>query len=230
MFAYAIFRGEFCPQISAMVDVLEKRLLPAFHDIDKEAETVSNDKWERFMSRPGTGEEDPADLAEAAEQAGISHYILLQGIRQGMLNLFAAALYHLFEQQAILFLRKELLCSAEEEKPQLFRIEEFKKRMKERGIDVEGFSSWPKVDEVRLVANSVKHAEGSSTRALHEKRPDLFKHPDLGSIQPSFAAPATPVRLPLAGEDVYVSLDDIRQYRDALMEFWRELERQLKRA
>ncbi len=66
------------------------------------------------MSAPATGDEDPADFAEAAEQAGVSHYLLLDGIRQGMLNLFAAALYHSFEQQVMRFHRKQVLHPGEE--------------------------------------------------------------------------------------------------------------------
>src|SRR2546427_376563 len=83
--------SEFSPQLTAIVEAIERRILPAFHEIDKEAEAVADDTWKKFMSMAGTGEEDPSELAEAAQDAGVSHYMLLNGIRQGIINLFAAA-------------------------------------------------------------------------------------------------------------------------------------------
>ena len=61
------FRREFVPQLRAIVDALEKRLLPAFAGIEEEAEAVSQQAWDAFMSSPATGDEDPADFAEDAE-------------------------------------------------------------------------------------------------------------------------------------------------------------------
>lgn len=216
-------RHEFSTQLAAIVDALETRILPAFDGVDKEGEAVAKDAWERFMSAPGTGDEEPGDFVEAAEQAGVSHYVLLHGIRQGMLNLFAAALYHAFEQQVMLLFRREILDPQEENDSRLFQMMEFQKRLKGLGIDITEFSSWSKIDELRLVANTVKHAEGDSAQKLHGQRPDLFEHPDLRKQGLSFGTSNPHVFLPLPGEDLYVSLEDIRQYRDALLEFWKEL-------
>lgn len=113
-FLVDVFRREFAPQLVAIVDALESRLLPAFQTIEAEAEAISEEAWEGFMSAPAIGEEDPGDCAEAAEEAGVSHYLLLDGIRQGMLNLFAAALHHAFEQHVLLFMRRQLFHPAEE--------------------------------------------------------------------------------------------------------------------
>ena len=101
-----LFLTEFVPQINAIVDVLEKRLLPNFEGIEEESDKVAQELWERFMSMPGTGDEDPADFADKALCAGISHLELMHGIRQEMLNLIAVALFHAFEQQAISFHRE----------------------------------------------------------------------------------------------------------------------------
>jgi hypothetical protein len=127
---------------------------------EDEAETVAEKAWDALMSAPGTGDEDPGDFAEAAQDAGISHYMLLKGVRRGMVNLFAAALYHTFEQQIIMFLRREVLHPREENDQRLFKMSEFQKRMNILGIDITTFPAWAKVDELRLVANTVKHAEG----------------------------------------------------------------------
>jgi hypothetical protein len=214
---------QFSSQVSATVDSIERRVLPTFEDIDQEAEKVAERAWERFMSLPGTGDEDPGDFAEAAEEAGVSHYMLLHGIRQGILNLFAAALFHLFEQQAVMFLRIELLSLKGDIESRLFSMAEFKKQLAERGIDIAKFSSWLKLDELRLVANTVKHAEGDSAQKLRAKRPDLFQHPWLKGRFDLFSGASTrPAFLPLAGQDIYISLADIKDYRNAILTFWRE--------
>lgn len=105
----------------------------------------------------------------------------------------------------------------------------FEKRLLRGGIDVRAFSSWAGVDELRLVANAVKHADGLSAKKLYEQRPDLFTHPELPK-NALFSARAQPrVFMPLLGEDLYVSLEDLRKYRDAVVQFWEELGRDMAR-
>jgi hypothetical protein len=108
------FQRDFVPQLRGIVDAVERRLLPAFETIGDEADAVADEAWEAFMSSPGTGDEYPGDYAEEAQDAGLSHYTLLSGIRQGMLNMFAATLFHAFEQQMMFFLRREVLDPREE--------------------------------------------------------------------------------------------------------------------
>jgi len=224
-----VFRDEFGPQLSALVEVLEKRLLPAFEGIETEAQRISEDTWDRLMSRPATGDEDPGDFAEAAQEAGVEHFMLMDGIRQGILNMFAVALYHAFEQQMMLFHRKEVLHPAEEDDQTLFALPVLKQRLRGFGIDMREFPSWPKVDELRLAANTVKHAEGKSARRLHATRPEMFEHPRVAAFS-SVQLDNPHVFQPLVGEGLYVSLRDIRDYHAHLVQFWEELTDAMQRA
>ena len=219
-------RTEFVPQINAIVDVLQERLLPNIEteDIEAESERISEEKWEEYNSMSGTGDEDPADFADLAESAGVSHLNLMLDIRQGMLNLFAVALYHAFEQQIMWFHRKNVLNIDEENKQKLFKLSEFKQRMEELGVKLEDLYSWQKInDELRLVANTVKHAEGGSSQQLRQKRPGMFRRPLLSSSTLLSSPAALPVFQPLIGDGLYVSIDDIEDYRDHLVRFWQEL-------
>ena len=74
---------EFVPQLNAIVQVLEKRLLPNLEkeQIGEEADRIADEDWERFMSMPATGNEDPSYFADRALNAGIAHYTLMCGIR-----------------------------------------------------------------------------------------------------------------------------------------------------
>ena len=219
---------EFIPQINYIADVLEERLLPniAEENIEAESKRISYEKWEEFMSTPGTGEENPGDFVDSALDAGISHYGLMTGIRQGLLNLFAVALFHAFEQQILLFHRKNVLQVEEENDDKLFKMLEFQQRLEEFDIKITEFASWPKIDELRLLANAVKHAQGNSSHRLREVRPDLFEDPHTADIS-MYSAP--PIFQPLVGDGLYVALHDLGDYRNSLIRFWEDLAEQLQR-
>jgi hypothetical protein len=142
--------------------------------------------------------------------------------------LFAVAIYHAFEQQVILFLRREILHPIEENDQKLFSMTEFQNRLKVHGINVQDLPPWKCVSELRLVANTVKHAEGQSAKQLQESRPDLFRHPRVMDIP--FSNVTRRIFQPLVGEDLYVSLEDIRAYCNATIDFWKDLGEALRRA
>lgn len=224
-FWISAFQTEFVSELNAIVDVLERRLLPNLEEdlIKEESDRIKAEALKRFESMPGTGEEAPSVFCGAAEEAGSAHYILMNGIRQGMLNLFAPMLFHAFEQQAIYFHRRNVLPQSEENEPNQLELPVFQCRLKEYGIDIKKFSSWPKIVELRLVANTVKHAEGRSSQQLREKRPDMFRNPHLLGFSQFISDPAPHVFQPLVGDGLYVSIQDIKDYRDHLVRFWLEL-------
>lgn len=168
---------------------------------------------------------DPADYVDAAHDAGISFYIMADGMRQGVINLFATGLYHLFEQWFLKFHRRELLWFHEDRDLSLVNWKEAKKRLlKNYGIDVDGIPSWLKVSELRLLANAVKHAEGTSCEELKSLRPDLFVSPHLEKDGSAIdLVKIREVFQPLAGEDLYVSLEEFDKYVEAVKLFWDEL-------
>lgn len=224
------FAHKFAPELSAIADTLTKRVLPAFDRIDEEAEAKADKAWGDFMSSPGSEDDEHADFADAADEVGVSHYLLLDGVRQGMINLFGAALYHAFEQQVKLFHHKELLHPREESDRSLIEWPEFKRRPNALGIDIATLPSSSKVDELRLVANTAKHAEGGSAQKLHALRPDLFEPPESAGYRSVGSTAAPQVFQPLLGKDLYVSLDDFQEYLDACLGFWRELALRMKYA
>ena len=225
-FWISAFQTEFVPELNAIVDVFENRLLPNLKEgeIAEESQRIQEEAFERFMSMPGTGEEGPSVIAEKAETAGISHYILMNGIRQGMLNLSATMLFHAFEHQVISFHRNNVLSESEENDPEQFKLSVFQCRLKECGIDIGKFPSWPKIyDELRLVANAVKHAEGSSSHKLRKIRPDIFQNPHFSGFSEFLSGLGSQVFQPLVRDGLYVSVQDIKDYRDHLVRFWSEL-------
>lgn len=213
------------------MDVLEKvifeKLLPPFDNIDAESHIVEEKEWNRLGELPGTGDEDPATLAEVAGDAGLAYYEAMMASRQTILNTMAAALYHLFEQQVIAFCRHELV-GLNEVRTRTFNPREAIKRIKDKeylGIDCEKFASWEKIQELRLVADTVKHAdEGTSAKQLYARRPDMFVAPCIrGDAILSSRSEQYPIYMPLAGTDFYVIEDDLKHYCNTVREFWKEV-------
>ena len=232
-----IYKVEFSKQLSLLVEAFEKRVIPAFDGIEQEANKVAQKAWDDFMSSPATGEKDPADFAESAKMAGVDYYVTLAGIRGGMVNLCAVALYHAFEQQAWVFYRQEVLYevgdykrkSPDEKLPKRFELKCLRERaQKDCDIDMTKFLSWPKVDELVLAANTVKHGKGQSSLKLHDSRPDLFKHPSLRECGLGPTKPQHDASQPLIGDGLYIAFKDIREYREALLQFWEELSEAIK--
>jgi len=216
------FRTVFARQISCLCTAVETRLLPTFDSSAEEAEQAANSEWERIGQAVASDSTDPADLADQAEQVGVDYYLLLEGVRQTLINLSVAALYHLLEQQLMVFHRRQVLHPRDENNATLMKIAELKARLSSKGVDIGHFRSWPKVQELKAVANAVKHAEGDSADKVRRNRPDLFTPPQLrGATRPDPSVES--VYLPLAGEDIFLTLDDLREYCSAVLEFWQEL-------
>ncbi len=205
-------RQNFIHTIESFGEVVLHRLLPSFSGIEEEAEETAKRTWEELGQSWGP-DADPGMAAEFARDAGIDHYAMMSEMRQALLNWCCAGLYHLFEQHMLLLLRRQILSHGEENEPKLMSLPVLWDRLNSLGIEVESFKNWPKVnDELRPLANAVKHAEGRSATELVERRPDLFTHPftrDGGEKPPQ---PPPRVFLPLAGQDLFVLTRDFEDY------------------
>lgn len=239
----SMFTETFASELSAWSDAVVERLLPTFDHIDTESKEVSSAEFTRLGQRP-VSEDSYMDMSDAAELAldeGLDHYMRMTGVRQGLLNLATAGVYHLFEQQAALFVRTELITRREEHNAdfltQLLKpgriMSEFEERLLVNDIDYKALPSYALLDELRLVANVVKHGSGASAELLRARQPRLFVRPLLratdGATRPSpwpVAAGKRPPRLvdrPLAGNDIYVTAAEFQQYATGVIGCWAEL-------
>ncbi len=203
---------------------MDERLIPTFDTIDEEAEKVSDKKWEDFSSNAYPPDIDPADLAESAMDEGINYYMTLSGIKQTLLNVLSTWMYHLFEQQVLFLLRREVLHPTEENISKLIKIQVFKERLISQDIDIEHFSSWETITELKWLSNSIKHAEGYSANKLRKLRPDLFSPPAIreSGMELFDGKPVSNIYMPLSGDDLYVSEIDLKKYKNAITNFWSE--------
>ena len=205
-----------------------EKVVPAFEGIAEDAERAAEEEYERLGSMPYGNQIDMSDVADMAKDHGITVYETMSGVRQGVLNVLAVGLYHLFEQQQLFFLRRGLL-SREEDVPALFKVAELEKRLDECGVECRSFSCAGKLHELRTAANAIKHGTGPAGDELARLRPDLFGNLDLlqleGDNAKSSHAAVSPdfIYTPLAGDDLYVSERDLSEWCDAAIAFWEEL-------
>ena len=208
-----------------------ERVLPVFSGIAEEADAAADAEFERLGAMPADpdGLVDMADLAEQADSNGQAFYETMNGVRQGVRNLLAVGLHHLFEQQQADFFQHALATK----KDQAFQPAKLEELLAEHGIDPKSFGCAAKVYELRVAANAIKHGAGASAEKLAELRPDLFENPILAKHLASLGFPtedketarkrAAALVTPLAGDDLYVSENDISGWCDAAKDYWLEL-------
>ena len=225
------FRGVYVHEIDSYRTGALERVLPPFSRIAEEAEAAADAEFERLGAIPADpdGLVDMADLAEQADGHGQALYETMKGLRQGVRNLLSVGLHHLFEQQQVFFFQ-HVLATKENEEFQPTKLEE---RLVENGIDPKTFGCAAKLCELRVAANAIKHGAGRSAQKLAELRPDLFQNPLLAELDRSLGLPtmdkekargrAAVLVAPLAGEDLYVTENDLTGWCDAAREYWLEL-------
>ena len=98
----------------------------AFSSIAEEADAAAEAEFDRLGCMPADDEIGMGDVAEWATEHGIEYYETMSGVRQGLLNLSAVGLHHLFEQQQLFFLRRELARADEG----AFQPAEFERRLR----------------------------------------------------------------------------------------------------
>jgi hypothetical protein len=218
-----IFRDTFIKEITTLEEVLENRILLTFASLNKEAEQIKEKKYEQ-LNRHASEYSNGAEIAEIAEQAGVDYYIYLDNARQSIINMFAVAFYHLFEQQLFDFLRYELLEPEERGNNKLYDVCEVYDRLKKIGIDLKDISSYDNIYHVlRHICNTAKHAAGTSSNKLRKIRPEYFETLFTRQHPETLIKGKRPVSKPFFGEGLYLTLDDLKIYIEAIKSFWEEM-------
>jgi hypothetical protein len=196
---------------------VEERIIPMSEQLQSMADKVEQKAYEDLMSEP-VGDDYMGDGSEEAQEAndiGLSFYENISSMYQGTLNLFSAGLFHVVEQQLADLTRDGAIRKPVSNTSMKTVVEWYLKNCQ---LDLTQFSSWSVIEELRLVANTTKHAEGPPAKQLREKHPELFLYPSLRKKYADKTIYASPLSLPLGGDGLYVTSDDFRTYHKAVLE------------
>jgi predicted RNase H-like HicB family nuclease len=201
----------FIPHIQSFRKVFTERILPAFNNLETEAEN----SYQQYLLECAS-DDSHSDWDD-------TKFACMRDVRQSVINLYAVGLRHLYEQQ-FSYLVMRLLNNYQ-------RQADYKKDEKvlvdTKEVDIKSFRSWKKIEELGYVCNAVKHAEGHSSEKLKKLRLDLFEHPSASVLElpnniNERLLKASKVRQPLAGENIYLQETDIEEYALAIEDFWKE--------
>ena len=111
--------------------------------------------------------DDPDDFYDSGHEWVISQCLQIAEVNGYMVGVAIAGLYHLWEKQVVLYLKKELRHDwvIEDRKlPQKWNqiVETFKAY----STNFDDLPFYPELNELRLVANTVKHGHGVSYKEL----------------------------------------------------------------
>ena len=98
-FRFNYIKEIYIPAVDFFSNSFFKRLLPAFGNLENEANQISEKEFQRLCSLPGDENVDGAELTEIAQDVAISWYEGMYNMRQATINLHAVGIFHLFEQQ-----------------------------------------------------------------------------------------------------------------------------------
>jgi len=202
---------------------MEKRLLASLEHLPEETDSFQREIYDDLVLTPVGEDSDASWPAETSFQLAFEYYEGLSRVRQSLLNLFPVLLYHAWEQQLLSFFRQEVLEPEDSNKHGLLKLTVVQERMERIGIELGSLPTWSVLDELRLVANTVKHADGSSAEKLKRLRPELFTAPSASEIVGKLGWKIPPTHAPLSGDDLFVTWPHVRAYGAATVDFWAEL-------
>jgi len=143
------------------------------------------------------------------------------GLRQATINLLTAGLFHLVEQ---LLAKLCYDCVFRDFRLKEAKIDPIVDWYRQHfDLDLEKLPQWSTIKELRFLANAVKHAEGSGARQIRELRPEVFRNPLLDKLGMTSSLSDDPLRLPLAGDDLFVTEPMFSEYATTVLDFVRAI-------
>ena len=95
-------------------------------------------------------------------------------------------------------------------------LSEIKEKFKLHNVDIESFSCWPQINELRLLCNVIKHGDGKSAKELRKIKPTLFKQEDGTDHMKAF-------KTTLLEETLNIDEKTLQNYSEVLLSFWDEI-------
>jgi len=206
-------REGFKKDITDIKDLFFERILPAFAYPEHEAEEYKKVLWNSLMKQSFDSDEpDPSDCVDYVQEEAINKYQLLLLMRYRTISMWIACMCQVWEQQLFYFVIEYVVS----DKNKGFQFAKFVFEYYNQPF--EKMKCWAKINELRLLVNVIKHAEGKSEKKLRTIRPDLFTHNASCGLDLLKLYHST-----LLEETIQIDEKDFIEYHNALVAFWDEL-------
>lgn len=227
LYLYDDLRIKFQKPIYLYKNTYSEKAISIFSDIEKDADSVAEGRFSELGQSYDPYSNDAVDIAEAAMFAGLEYYEGMSLMRYNTKLMWISTLYQFWEQQVRKFLFEEinrthkLLDENNNEVP--FKkfcakgIDDIKKEFLEFELNLEKLASWEKINELRLLANVIKHGDGHAATKLKTIRPRYFN----GDFDTCDLLDLYKTTL----NEITLNIDDneFDEYCDAIIRFWGEL-------
>ncbi|WDZ97333.1 hypothetical protein Herbaro_05965 [Herbaspirillum sp. WKF16] len=207
---------KYCSQIDILVEILESKLLPTFPSAQQDVMTEIGHLQEQAAN---CHELDMQQMSDSLLEYEYSKMSLLDGVQQALLNMYAIALYHLFEQQLTDCQMNVIGARAKRYGGVL--VDEWREQFPRINL---GEMVAVEIEEMKFLCNTLKHGNGPSADMLHQKWPLYFKGPwerEFLEDDPNAIEHVPRLQMPIFGNDVFVELADIIRFQQSLKAFWK---------
>lgn len=190
-----------------------QRLLSQFNDIAREADEAEQEHYQMSGQYFDPDRDDPADSADAAYHAGISHYLALHEMHNTITLALTAGMFHQFDKT----LREKMVREFKHWQPAAIEgliwnvdFSRLIELLEWAGIQIKAKPFYGKLDACQLLVNVYKHGIGRSHKELVSKYPEYYP--------PSYSKLRG--RISPRAEELRISEVQFVEIADAITAFW----------
>jgi hypothetical protein len=172
--------------IELYAETYTKKIIPLFSKIEQESKDIENKTYKELSASFDPDIHCESEFIDEALGAGQEYYAGMVLMQYNMKLMCISTLYQFWEQQVRRFIFEESSPRFIHKKGNSIDfkyfcsrgINDIKQNFKKFNQDLEKLTSWNKINELRLLANVIKHGDGYSATHLSRIRPDFFKYDD----------------------------------------------------
>jgi len=232
LYLYKQLKDRFKKPYDYYLDVYSNKVKIVFENLEEEADKLAKDHYELLGQSFDPDRHDINDFVDSAWEKGLEYYEAVSLVKYNNQLMWISTMYQFWEQQVRKFLFDEINNSGitlYDKKGEEINfknyctkgINDIKQEFLDFGQDLEQLGCWLEIDELRLLANVIKHGDGGSATDLEKLRPDFFK----SDIAESNLLERH--RTVLNEQVLSISDSDFTKYKIALQSFWEDLPERL---
>ncbi|MED4551905.1 hypothetical protein P9305_04170 [Lysinibacillus capsici] len=232
LYLYKQLRERFQRPYDYYADVYFNKVAVVFSNLEEEADKIARSHYEELGQYFNPEIHDESNFVDSAFEKGLEYYEAVSLVRYNSKLMWFSTMYQFWEQQVRKFLYDEIkksgitLCN-EKGKEIEFKdfctngIRDIKSWFKHFDYDIEKIENWSDINELRLLANVIKHGDGGAATTLEKLRPDFFKSEisDYNLMKSH--------RTVLNEQVLNINDSELIKYKEALQSFWGELPERL---